>query len=190
MEAPLALRLPLEGVLLIEASAGTGKTHTIADLVVRLLIEGGRDIGEILVVTFTRAATEELRDRIRTRIGEAKAAFATGDGGDNETVRGLLERCDDHARIAGELANALTRMDEASVCTIHSFCQQMLQEHAFESGEAFEASFEFDQQQMLETIVEDFWRRRLYRESPAFVWGRFGNCPGAGRSSAQRCARS
>ena len=69
----------------------------------------------------------------------------------------------------GELANALTRMDEASVCTIHSFCQQMLQEHAFESGEAFEASFEFDEQQMLETIVEDFWRRRFYGESPAFV---------------------
>ena len=72
-------------------------------------------------------------------------------------------------RFAKELANALTRMDEASVCTIHSFCQQMLQEHAFESGEAFEASFELDEQQLLQTIVEDFWRRRFYGESPAFA---------------------
>ena len=169
MESPLALRLPLDGTVLIEASAGTGKTHTIADLFVRLLVEGGRDIAEILVVTFTRAATEELRDRIRNRIREAGKAFSAADAGENRTLCGLLERCADHQRIAKELANALTRMDEASVCTIHSFCQQMLQEHAFESGEPFEASFEFDEQQMLETVIEDFWRQRFYGESAAFT---------------------
>ncbi len=169
LESPLALRLPLQGIVLIEASAGTGKTHTIADLFVRLLVEGERDIAEILVVTFTRAATEELRDRIRNRIREAGRAFSAADAGENQTLCGLLERCADHQRVAKELANALTRMDEASVCTIHSFCQQMLQEHAFESGEPFEASFEYDEQQMLETVIEDFWRHRFYGESPAFA---------------------
>ncbi len=65
------LTLPLQGQILIEASAGTGKTYTIGLLSLRLLLERGLSVDQILVVTFTRAATEELRGRIRLRIREA-----------------------------------------------------------------------------------------------------------------------
>jgi exodeoxyribonuclease V beta subunit len=68
MSALDAIALPLSGTSLIEASAGTGKTHTITTLYLRLLLERGRAVSEILVVTYTRAATRELRDRIRGRI--------------------------------------------------------------------------------------------------------------------------
>ena len=65
------LTLNLHGQILIEASAGTGKTYTIALLFLRLLLEKGLSVDEILVVTFTKAATEELRGRVRQRIRDA-----------------------------------------------------------------------------------------------------------------------
>ena len=61
----LGLRLPLGGVQLIEASAGTGKTHTLATLYARLVISARLEVGQILAVTYTRAATAELRERLR-----------------------------------------------------------------------------------------------------------------------------
>src|SRR5690606_10989214 len=82
------LRFPLWGSRLIEASAGTGKTYTIASLYVRLVLGHGMEAGrpmtppEILVVTFTRAATDELRDRIRARLTEAAACFLGETEGD------------------------------------------------------------------------------------------------------------
>ena len=66
---------PLEGVNLIEASAGTGKTYTLTSLYIRLLIEQGLLVDQILVVTFTVAATQELKDRIRQRLKIARDAF-------------------------------------------------------------------------------------------------------------------
>ena len=74
MEPFNILKHPLEGTTLIEASAGTGKTYTIAGLYLRLVLEKDMEPGNILVVTFTRAATEELRDRIRNRLREALLA--------------------------------------------------------------------------------------------------------------------
>src|SRR5512136_644430 len=76
------LKTPLEGANLIEASAGTGKTYTITGLFLRLLLEKNLAVHEILVVTFTEAATEELKDRIRSKIREAIDAVSMGKSGE------------------------------------------------------------------------------------------------------------
>ncbi|MCR6555924.1 UvrD-helicase domain-containing protein, partial [Aeromonas sp. CPF2-S1] len=145
------LRFPLYGERLIEASAGTGKTYTIAGLYLRLLLghgpvieqagEEGGDAGqpcaherplsvtEILVVTFTEAATAELRGRIRARIHEARLAFMRGkvvDEDKDPLLAGLLKEVEDHDLAARRLLAAERQMDEAAVFTIHGFCQRML----------------------------------------------------------------
>ena len=144
MANPLnTLRFPLHGERLIEASAGTGKTYTIAGLYLRLLlghgplIEEGADVGqssaherplsvtEILVVTFTEAATAELRGRIRGRIHEARLAFMRGESKDDLLAQLLIE-VEDHELAARRLLAAERQMDEAAVFTIHGFCQRML----------------------------------------------------------------
>ena len=93
-----ACTVPLSGVNLVEASAGTGKTYAITTLFVRLLLERDLEIDQVLVVTFTEAATAELRDRVRRRIREAIAAFdahAAGGGSDDDELSALVERSPD-----------------------------------------------------------------------------------------------
>ncbi len=157
------LTLPLRGRMLIEASAGTGKTYTLALLVIRLLLERELAIDNILVVTFTTAATEELRGRIRLRIREALDVLR-GEGPEDKTLTRLLAQTGkkDPAGAAVLLEEALTRMDEAAIFTIHGFCRRMLQEHAFESGAPFTMEFLENEQQLRMEIMEDFWRRRFY----------------------------
>ena len=113
------LRLPLEGCLLLEASAGTGKTFTLAFLFLRLLLEQGLSVDQILVVTFTRAATGELRDRIRKRIRDALVALEQKKDED-PLLNALLDQVEpEQAR--QRLGDALIRMDEAAIHTIHVF---------------------------------------------------------------------
>ncbi|WP_368205469.1 exodeoxyribonuclease V subunit beta [Aeromonas sp. s5] len=180
MANPLnTLRFPLHGERLIEASAGTGKTYTIAGLYLRLLlghgplIEEGEDAGqpsaherplsvtEILVVTFTEAATAELRGRIRGRIHEARLAFMRGQSGDALLAQ-LLEEVEDHELAARRLLAAERQMDEAAVFTIHGFCQRMLKQNAFESGALFETEFLTDDSQLRLQAVSDYWRSEFY----------------------------
>ncbi|WPD23468.1 MAG: exodeoxyribonuclease V subunit beta [Candidatus Electrothrix scaldis] len=163
------LTLNLHGQILIEASAGTGKTYTIALLFLRLLLERGLSVDEVLVVTFTKAATEELRGRIRQRIRDALDVLE-GQGPDDPLLRELLDKATaaiavDRARIL--LGDALTRMDEAAIYTIHGFCQRMLQDHAFESGAPFAMEFLESEQLLRKRIMEDFWRKRFYPASEA-----------------------
>ena len=163
------LTLNLHGQILIEASAGTGKTYTIALLFLRLLLERGLSVDEILVVTFTKAATEELRGRIRQRIRDALDVLE-GRGPDDPLLRELLDNAtaaiaEERARIL--LGDALTRMDVAAIYTIHGFCQRMLQEHAFESGAPFAMEFLESEQLLRKRIMEDFWRKRFYPASEA-----------------------
>ncbi|MEJ2658337.1 MAG: UvrD-helicase domain-containing protein, partial [Desulfobacterales bacterium] len=73
---------PLEGTNLIEASAGTGKTHTITGLFLRLILEKHFSVNQILVVTFTKAATEELKERNRNKLSETKSDFLKGSSKD------------------------------------------------------------------------------------------------------------
>ena len=160
---PLDLNtLPLDGVRLIEASAGTGKTYTIATLYLRLLLQRTLSVKQILVVTFTKAATEELRGRIRQRIREALQQLQGSDQAADPALRGILSQLDDHKTAAQQLKDALTLMDEAAIFTIHSFCQRMLTENAFESGSLFDAELITDEIDYLREIAEDFWRSHFY----------------------------
>ena len=155
------LNLTLQGQILIEASAGTGKTYTIELLFLRLLLERDLSVDQILVVTFTRAATEELRGRVRQRIRDALDVLENR-GPDDELLQELIAGLEDPDRAIILLSDALTRMDEAAIFTIHGFCQRMLQEHAFESGAPFEMEFLETEQLLRSRIIEDFWRLRFY----------------------------
>ncbi|MBM4957514.1 exodeoxyribonuclease V subunit beta [Vibrio parahaemolyticus] len=164
------MTFPLHGARLIEASAGTGKTFTIAGLYLRLLLGHGSaetrhrvplTVDQILVVTFTEAATAELRDRIRARIHDARIAFARGQSAD-PVIQPLLSEFDDHKQAAEILLQAERQMDEAAVYTIHGFCQRMLTQNAFESGSRFNNEFVTDESHLKAQVVADYWRRNFY----------------------------
>jgi exodeoxyribonuclease V beta subunit len=165
------LAVPLVGTTLIEASAGTGKTHTITTLYARLLLEAGLGVEQILVVTYTNAATAELRARIRSRLHALVSAFDGKPIGDDDLARLVDKRRDSGCTEAdrARLLAALHGFDQSAIFTIHSFCQRMLQEHAFESGVSFDVDFLSDQRALLDQIVRDFWIRELHNASPAFV---------------------
>jgi len=162
------LTAPLTGTMLIDASAGTGKTYTIAALVVRLLLERRLDLKEILVVTFTEAAAEDLRERIRLGIKKAAQAFTSGQGED-AFQQGLLAAWPDHPRAAARLNLLLRNFDEAAVFTIHGFCQRVLAEHSLETGVLFDSELVIDLRELLQLIVEDFFRTNFYDDSPLVV---------------------
>lgn len=163
------LRLPLNGERLIEASAGTGKTWTIAALYLRLLLGlGGQsayvrpvNVEELLVVTFTEAATEELRGRIRSNIHELRIACLRNST-DNSLYASLLAEIPDLEEAARVLLLAERQMDEAAVFTIHGFCQRMLSLNAFESGMLFEQQLIEDESRLRFQACADFWRRHCY----------------------------
>ncbi|MBW2261264.1 MAG: exodeoxyribonuclease V subunit beta [Deltaproteobacteria bacterium] len=154
--------VPLPGIHLVEASAGTGKTHNITTLFLRLLVEQRLEVGQILVVTFTRAATAELRDRIRKRLRDAIPAFRDGGSSEDEDIDRLVRT---RAAQGGgsleqdrlHLVESLRSFDEASIFTIHGFCQRMLQENAFESGSRFDTELTVDESTILAEVVDDFW---------------------------------
>ncbi|WP_150137095.1 exodeoxyribonuclease V subunit beta [Candidatus Enterovibrio altilux] len=164
------ISFPLHGQRLIEASAGTGKTFAIAGLYLRLLLgHGTKDtahkeplsVDQILVVTFTETATQELRERIRTRIHDARLAFSRGKSHD-PVIMLLLETISNHAYAKRMLLQAEYQMDEAAIYTIHSFCQRMLTQNAFESGSLFTNELLTDETALREQAVADFWRRQFY----------------------------
>lgn len=172
--APLnPLTLPLHGSRLIEASAGTGKTFTIALLYVRLVLGGQHSEDdtafvrpltppEILVVTFTNAATQELRERIRHRLVEAASVFRHQ--GEDSLLLALRSQYPEATwpACARRLELAAEWMDEAAVSTIHSWCYRMLREHAFDSGSLFSLNLENDQQELEQEVVRDYWRTFYY----------------------------
>lgn len=175
---PLALRCPLRGSRLIEASAGTGKTFTISALYLRLVLGHGTEqtaFGrellppEILVVTFTDAATQELRDRIRARLVEAAKAFRNELATPDPILAALLAQTADEQwpSCARKLDIAAQWMDQAAVSTIHSWCQRMLREHAFDSGSLFIQTLETDQRELLAEVARDYWRLHCYHLSGA-----------------------
>jgi len=159
----------LPGVTLIEASAGTGKTFTIAGLFLRLIIEQKFSVSEILVVTYTEAATEELRGRIRQTLADAVAAFLCG-----SSVNPFLQSLVGQHRAASpdvlaRLEQALSNFDEAPIFTIHGFCQRQLRDRAFESGSLFDTELMTDLSSLLQEVADDYWRRRFYEAEPLLV---------------------
>ncbi len=165
------LNFPLTGSRLIEASAGTGKTFTIAALYVRLVLGHGGDNAfsrpltppDILVVTFTDAATKELRDRIRERLSKAAACFQEDphepSSGDEFLLKLRAEYTPEQwPGCARKLQLAAEWMDESAVSTIHGWCNRMLGEHAFDSDSLFTQTLETDQSELLMDVVRDYWR--------------------------------
>ena len=162
---------PLDGISLIEASAGTGKTWNLCGLVMRLLLERGLGIQQILVVTFTNAATAELRDRIRQRIAgtldhlRGSGATAAGDPFVPRLVhtlrhsQGLAD-----ADMVTRLELALASFDEAAIFTIHSFCQRALADTPFTAQMPLRMELLQDDSELVQSAANDFWRRRVAGE--------------------------
>jgi exodeoxyribonuclease V beta subunit len=152
---------PLEGTNLIEASAGTGKTYTITGLFLRLILEKQLTVNQILVVTFTKAATEELKERIRKKLSEAKSAFLKGSS-DDTFIDSLIRKSDHPAAAIQSIHNALINFDDAAIFTIHGFCRRILNENAFETRSLFDTELVSDPADINREIVEDFWRKYIY----------------------------
>ena len=152
------------GVTLIEASAGTGKTYSITGLILRLILEKHLQIRDILAVTFTEAATQELRDRVYRRLQAAMEDLRRGVSKD-DVVAAFLKKGDVSAGIR-VLDIALQSFDEAQIFTIHGFCQRMLNDFAFESGARFDTTLVTDPNPLFQEIARDFWRLRFYQARP------------------------
>jgi len=163
------LTLPLEGVSLVEASAGTGKTTALVRTYLRALLTTGLTVDKLLVVTFTRAATGELTTRIRKQLAEVHAAL-TGQTEPDESLAELLEHTDaDDELLLRRVRAAFTALDDSAVFTIHGFCQRMLADMAFEVGGAFVTEQRDEEQSLREEIAADFWRWRQADASPAYA---------------------
>jgi len=201
------LDFPLHGSRLIEASAGTGKTWTIAALYLRLVLGHGNADGEgngflrpllppeILVMTFTRAATRELSNRVRERLVQAAAYFRGESYVDDPYLEALADSyADDAARLvaAHRLVLAAETMDEAAIFTIDAWCQRMLREHAFDSGSLFDEELVSDERALFEDAANDYWRQHVYPlnghalKSLLPVWSDVDALKGAARELVKR----
>ncbi|PJG82697.1 exodeoxyribonuclease V subunit beta [Caviibacterium pharyngocola] len=180
MNEPTSLNpvtVPLNAVSLIEASAGTGKTHTIASLYLRLLLQAGEHcfarpltVEQILVVTFTEMATQELRERIRERIYSAKQQLIryrySGDRTmiEDAFLADLIDHIPDIEQAVHRLTLAEQNMDLAAIYTIHGFCYRILMQYAFNSGIHFNLALVKDESELFEQITNEFWRENFYSQ--------------------------
>ncbi len=160
--------VPLEGSNLIEASAGTGKTYSIAILVVRLVLEKKLPIKEILMVTFTKAAVAELEERIRLFIRSAYKV-SLGEHIGDETITNLVNNYPHPEEASRLLKEAVLFLDETSVLTIHSFCQKTLNEFAFETNQLFGAETIQDTSAILQQEINRFWRKNVTTITPGLL---------------------
>ncbi|KZC19789.1 MULTISPECIES: UvrD-helicase domain-containing protein [Rhodanobacter] len=158
--------MPLHGRVLIEASAGTGKTWNIGVIYLRLLLERGLRVEQVLVTTFTDAAAQELRERLRRRLVEAERLLeaAARDAASVDPLESWLAMlCPDADSVRLALRRiqlARSDLDRAPVSTIHALCQRIQRDYPLQSGAAFADDQLFDEQQLMRECVEDFWRRR------------------------------
>ena len=170
---PTPLTAPLDGRLLVEASAGTGKTYTLTTLAARLVVEAGHRIENLLIVTFTVAATGELRTRIWQTLYAARDAVRDATAAANDQARELAA----HWRRAGiadaeaeaRLTRAIRDFDRANITTIHGFCQRALAEFALHAGLPFAFAVSGDAALEVESAARDFWRRRMVQEPVALL---------------------
>lgn len=163
--------VPLQGSNLIEASAGTGKTYSIAILVLRLILEQKLSVKEILMVTFTRAAVAELEERIRLFIRQAYKVSRGQEVGDQKIMDLVFSVIDfdDPRPVQQLLRDAILLLDETSVLTIHGFCQQTLNEYAFETNQLFGATMVPDLTPVIENELNKFWRRNVTTLHPGLL---------------------
>lgn len=176
--------LPLSGTSLIEASAGTGKTYNIALLYLRLVLERGLDARQLLVTTFTDAAAQELRARIRQRLLDAEAAFAAPELPElpelpESDLKAFLEDLcarDGRTAVLTRVKLALSEIDLAPISTIHGFCKRVLSDFPFDTGVPFTLGEIVDENALIRECVEDFWRKRFLVDSIDPWDSAFGRC--------------
>ena len=157
-----------KGVTLLEASAGTGKTYALARIFLRLVAEEGVEVGKILTVTFTTAATEELCDRIRSLLVETYETLICEPKPNEDAVIKRLrtlkevptEECIRRIRLA------IICFDEAIISTIHGFCNCVLNENSFETRSLFEAELNKASKEMIKEGVEEYWRETFAAADP------------------------
>lgn len=165
---PLAVAsMPLKGRHLIEASAGTGKTFNITRIYLRLLLERKLPVQQILVMTFTKDATEEIRGRIdqflRTTLNEWDALIVSDSF--FADVAKTISTCE----VKTLLKKALLFLDEAAIYTIHGFCKTVLSQHAFATGTAFNANLETQQHEIITLAIEDWYRTLAVSDPKSFA---------------------
>ncbi len=175
------LPLPPQGTHLVEASAGTGKTYSIAALFTRLVVLEGWAPENILVVTFTEAATAELKNRLRARLGEVLAALQSGETPDDEFLQHLLAEAlakQERSKLILQLQAALSGFDTAAIYTIHGFCLRVLGDYAFLCGVPFELETGPADTAARLVAAQDFWREHVAdHPQNARIAARFGITP-------------
>ena len=162
---------PLDGPHLVAASAGTGKTHNIQNICARLVMERDMHVSQMLVVTFTEAATKELRDRIHKVLSNLLRLFSGDTKGMDEHELARLDKLRNCARVVlaqktdrpdavakSRVELALLEFDQAAIYTIHGFCRRTLARFAFETGGAFHADIQDDGGAELARRARDWWR--------------------------------
>ena len=176
------LTIPVHGIHLIEASAGTGKTWNIAALFTRLVLLEQQSVEKILVVTFTKAATAELKTRLRARLDQALAALKRTPNAQTQPQTLRQNSLDDKNRpddflfnllnqaLASEsqdrlqlrLTAAISNFDNAAIYTIHGFCQRILQDFAFYCQAPFNIQLNEDPNDNPNLIaIQDYWRTQI-----------------------------
>jgi exodeoxyribonuclease V beta subunit len=145
MKPLIVPELPLNKRVLIQASAGTGKTYTIGSIVIRLLLEENLPIEKIVLITFTEAATAELKKKTAERI--RKYAL------DNNEKLSIKAKAN--------LFEAIAKIDEMPIFTIHGFCQRIISEFAFEIGVFEKIEVKTDTSEIKNTVIADFWRQNI-----------------------------
>jgi exodeoxyribonuclease V beta subunit len=164
MSTPAPELIRLDAPTLVEASAGTGKTHAITTYFVRAILEYGLAPERILVVTYTKAATAELRVRCRGRIVKALEQLEETPG-DHDALHSVLKSSVERLgrrEVGRRLRAALRQMDQAPILTIHGFCQRLLQEHPLSFGVDLELEVAEDVSALHAELAVDFWATELY----------------------------
>ena len=169
------------GVRLLEASAGTGKTFALAHLVLRLVTEQGLNLDQLLVVTFTEAAADELRDRIGRRLDAALQGLLHKERSSTllpETDAVLQNWLEQHGQdsqqrrlLASRLLEALEALERADITTIHGFCRRSLRRQALQNGQAIDLALDDDPQTLTVQVAHDLWREEVLELKPGHVAG-------------------
>ncbi len=158
-----SLTVPLQNTNLIEASAGTGKTYSIAILVLRLIVERNIELKEVLMVTFTKAAVAELESRIRRFVRDGYNHII-GQPASDSNIQEVVEAAVNtfgKDEVLVRLKRARQQLDETSIFTIHGFCQISLSEFAFETGQLFDSDVIEDETAIIEKVVNEYWRKEI-----------------------------
>ncbi|GAB4222356.1 MAG: hypothetical protein Kow0076_3360 [Francisella sp.] len=162
-------KIPLQGRHIIEASAGTGKTFSITELYIRLLLERRLLPSQILVMTFTKDATQEIIGRVEDKIRSVLEDVSKGKNV-QVSIQGEIAEIRKGDENYKHLKRSLLEIDEAAIFTIHGFCKKILSEQAFASGIEMDVSMEVDSSNILQKAVENFFRKNINKNPTNFEY--------------------